>query len=297
MHVIKPVKLSLVSISEPENDAPVWVSGTPYDIGAKVIRGHALYVSSITGNQGYDPDLEIQSLEGARWIKAGATNIHRFHEGTLSTQTTGASPLIIEVGVSASFNTLALFNLECSRCTIEIITGGIARTVATINLGAEPVGNWWEWLRTAFYKNARRLIVPNASGHATATIRLTMIGDAPALGELVVGRRVEIGKTLLKGSTSVKRRTFTTITTNDFGVTTVKKRAIARDATYSVHAKRAGFEVKERFLDDVDGVPVVTFARADDWAQFINYGFITDYEIPADLPEDFLLEITTQGVS
>lgn len=297
MHIIKPGNLSLISISEPENDAPAWVSGTTYDIGSYVIRDHVVYVSSIDGNQGYDPAHEVQELEGARWIKVGATNTHRFFEGSLSTKTTGTSPLVIEVSVDASFNAIALFDLDCSQCIIEIITGGASKTVATINTGAEPVKNWWQWLNTVFYRNSRRFIVSGASGYATSTIRLTIIGVAPALGELIVGRRIEIGKTILKGSTSVKRRTFTTISTNDFGLTTAKKRAIARDVTYAVHAKRSGFELKERFLDDVDGIPVVTFARADAWAQFINYGFITDYEIPADLPQDFLFEITTQGVS
>lgn len=297
MHVIKPVNLSLVSISEPENDAPDWLSGATYGIGSYVIRNHVVYVSSIDGNQGNDPAQEVQEMEGARWIKVSATNIHRFFEGSLSTKTTGTSPLVIEVSVDAIFNSLALLNLDCSQCTIEVITGVTSKTVATITTGAEPVSNWWDWLHTVFYRNSRRFIVPDASGYATSTIRLTIIGDAPALGELIVGRRVEIGETLLKGSTSVRRRTFTTISTNDFGLTSAKKRAIARDVTYSVHARREGFEVKERFLDDVDGVPVVTFARPDDWVQFINYGFITDYEIPADLPEDFLLEITTQGVS
>lgn len=297
MYIIKPVDFTLSSITEPEDDAPLWASGTTYNIGDQVIRDHNVYASTINSNTGNDPALELQELEGARWLLVGATNIYRFFDKTLSTKTAGTSPLVIEVEAGASFNSLALFNLDCSTCKIEVITGTTTTLVATLNIGAEPVNNWWDWLNTVFFKNARRFIVDTAAGFSGSTVRLTIDGPSPALGELVIGRQIKLGDTEMNQSTSVRRKTFTSIDTNAFGITTAKKRAIARDVVYRIQTERFGFEAKERFLDDVDGLRVVTFALPSEWPQFINYGFITDYEIPASMPEHFIFEITTQGVS
>jgi hypothetical protein len=297
MHVIKPVGVTLASASEAEDDAPQWMSGVAYPLGAKVIRGHRIYVSSIDNNQGIDPAQEVQELVGARWLDAGASNIYRFFEGTLSTRTEGQSPLVLEVNVDDRFSAIALFDLRGSKAKIEVITGGQVKTVADIRVGAEPVGDWLSWLNSTFFNSARQIILPNAHGFATSRVRLTITGESPALGELVIGRRVQIGKTLVGRNTSVRRRTFTEIKTNPFGRTEVKKRAIARDVTYAVVAERKGFEAKQRFLDDVDGVQVVTYAGTADRPEAIGYGFITDYELPLDLPDNYVFEIKTQGVS
>jgi hypothetical protein len=296
MQVIKPVDYSLTSISEAEDDAPVWDIATTYNFGNPVMQDGLVYVSSIDGNIGLDPSLEQQELTGVRWVLRGATNIRKFMDASLSTQTVGDDPLVIEVTVSERFTALALFGLDTSETTVEIITGATTTTVATIFTGAEPVGSWWDWLNTVFYASTDRLVLTGLSGFAGSTIRLTINGGSPALGSLVVGRVISVGKSLMDGSTKLRRRTFTKIDTNDFGDVTVTRRAIARDVTYSVVADRDGFGAKAQFLDSIDGVRVVTFAALG-WEQFINYGFITDWELPANLPNNFMFEITTQGVS
>lgn len=296
MYIIKPVGFSLQSISEAENDAQLWNANATYSVGNWVMRDGKLYVSSISGNTGLDPLEEVQELEGARWIYVSATNIRRFFDQSLSTATEGASPLVIEVQAEAAFNALAIFGLRCSETVVELVKPGSTHEVARITSGPEPVNNWWSWLHTVFSPVTRRAVVPGIGGLAGDVVRLTLIGEAPALGELVIGRSIRIGTTLLKRSTSVRRRTFTSIETNAFGVTTATKRAIARDVTYAVRAKRQGFSAVERFLDDVDGVRVVAYGHPD-WPQLISYGYVTDYEIPAALPDDFFFDITVQGVS
>lgn len=296
MHVIKPMAVTFISSSELENDAPEWAAPVSYDLGSQVIRSGAIYVSTIAGNVGLDPSLEVQELEGVRWLYRSVTNVRKFMDGSLSTATVGVSPLVIEIQPSERFNAFALFNLEGAEVVTEVVDGANVREVARITTGVEPVNNWFSWLHSTFNKPGRRFVVHNVAGYQSSIIRLTITGAAPSIGEIVVGRRVQIGNTLMDASTIVRRKTFTAIATNIFGITTVTKRAVARDVTYSVHAKRDGFEPKGRFLDDVDGVRVVTYATRDR-GEFINFGFITDYELAGDLPDDFVFEITVQGVS
>lgn len=296
MHVIRPVGLSIASTTAVDANA-TWAPGTTYPLGAKVSRLGSTYISSINGNAGLPPEDEVQELEGARWIYVSATNTQALIDGSPSVHTSGASPLVVEIDVDGPFDSVALFQLDCSSCLIESVDGsGVVTSSETITNGAEPVRDWLAWLNTTFYRNTRRHIV-YVSGFATHKVRLTIDGPAPSIGEVVIGRAKRIGSTQMDRSTRVDRRTFTKIVTNDFGITTVQKRAIARDATYQVHAKRKGFEHIERLLDDLDGIRVVTFAVEDDWPQLINIGFITDYSLPAELPDDFLFSVTTQGVS
>lgn len=297
MHIIRPVGLELLSASEPEDDAPEWSVATTYNQGDQVIRGGNLYVSSINGNVGIDPALEVQELEGVRWVFIAATNIRRFLDGRPSTKTEGTSPLVLEVTASAHFSAVALIGLSGSETTVEVLSGGTVTDSRVIKSGFEIVDNWWDWLNTTFYSVSRRKVLSGLAGFSGATIRVTITGDSPALGLLVAGRSVKIGKTLMNDHTKVRRRTFTTIETNAFGITEATKRAVARDVTYSIDSERQGFSGVERILDDVDGVPVVTFAAANGFDELINYGFILNSEIPSNLPHNFLFQINTQGVS
>jgi hypothetical protein len=114
MNIIKPVEYLLTSVSEAEDDAAVWDAATTYGFGNPVMQNGLVYVSAIDGNIGLDPALEEQDLTGVRWVLRGATNIRKFMDASLSTQTVGDGPLVIEVTASERFTALALFGLATS---------------------------------------------------------------------------------------------------------------------------------------------------------------------------------------
>lgn len=296
MKIIKPVGLTLLNASESENDAAEWDSSVVYPFGVSVIRAGSVYVTSIEGNVGLDPLNEVQELEGARWILKGVTNIRRFLDGRLATKTEGVSPLVLEVRAAEQFNAAALFGIVGTRVTVEVNHGSGWVFARSILSGPEPVGSWFDWLHSTFSRSTRRAVVPEVSGFAGSRLRITIEGPSPSLGLLVVGRRVAVGVTRFVPATKVRRRTFTDIETDKFGVSEATKRVVARNVTYSVVAARDGFSAIERFLDDVDGVQVVSYAH-EAAPEFTNFGFILDYEIPAELPEHFVIEFTVQGVS
>lgn len=296
MYIIRPIELSFVSASGATADAAEWQSPTVYGLGARVARFGREYVSSIAGNQSLPPETEVQEIEGARWILVGSANTVAFLDASPSVSTKGTSPLVLEVKALARFTDITLINLQGSECLVEVFdSGGGLIGSSLINSGAEPVANWWAWLNTVFHKSSRRHVIP-LSGGLNATIRITITGDAPSLGELFVGRAVKVGATLFGAQTKAVRRTFTTVDTNDFGNTTIKKRASVRDVTYKVQVKRAGFELVEQVLDAIDGERVVSLATRDDWSQLINVGILETFSLPAELPDDFIIELTVKGV-
>ncbi|WP_138423724.1 hypothetical protein [Maritimibacter alexandrii] len=295
MKLIKPNTLTLASASEDEDDHPEWDNATTYAIGDYVIWEGFIYVSSIDSNLGYDPSDEVQALEGARWILVSATNIRKFIDGQLGTQTTGTSPLVLEVTVDAFSNAIALFGLNMTDTTIEVIVDSEVIQSTTLETSPEPVSDWWSWYNAVFFNSIRRTVIENIFAPAGATIKLTIEGSSPALGMLVVGRQYVIGRTLISDQTKARRRTYTELTTDAFGVTTATKRAIARNVTYEVKAARSTFQSIENVLDAVDGVAVVTY-EATLAPELVNFGFLLDIEVPSNMPANFIFPVTCQGV-
>lgn len=296
MYLIRPIDLSFVSASGATADAADWDAPTVYALGARVSRLGKEYVSSISGNQSLPPENEVQEIEGARWILVGSANTMAFLDASPSVSTVGTSPLVLEAQASGRFTDITLINLQCSECLVEVIDSGDNLIGSNLfNTGAEPVSDWYAWLKTVFHKAARRHIIP-LSGGQDATIRITITGEQPSLGELFAGRAMKVGNTLFGSQTKAVRRTFTTVDTNDFGTTTIKKRASVRDVTYAIHARRENFETIEQVLDAIDGERVVSFATRDGWSHLINVGILESFSLPAELPDDLNIELTVKGV-
>ena len=97
--LIPPLDLALAdyTTSVAENDAPVWASGTTYQLGNEVIRDHKVFVSAENNNLGNDPLLEDQDSPTAKWIFKSYTNAFRFVDGTIVNKTTNATDFTIDV--------------------------------------------------------------------------------------------------------------------------------------------------------------------------------------------------------
>lgn len=295
MYIVRSIPLTPTSASEAEDDAPVWDALTEFDLGDFTIESGVLYVSSIDGNLGYPPSDEVQELEGARWIRVGATNVRRFLDGIRSSETTGDSPLVLEVEAGKNFNAICLFGLQALETKIEVISGAQVMDTRWVRSGPVPVDNYWDLRNTEFYPVQRRHVISNIAGFSGATIRLTLTGPNPTLGLLIVGKSVRVGDTRFDARTRIRRKTFTTITNSTFGEAEATKRATAHDTSYLVVIEQAGFHGIDLLLDEIDGTKVVTYATADR-PELINYGFVMVPELPVEVPKHYEFELVNQGV-
>lgn len=296
MFVTRPIDLTFVSATLAQADAPAWDAATLYGTGDRVSRLGFEYVSVLENNVNIPPEDEMQALDGARWVLDGPVNSRAFLDGSPSRQTLGSDGLTLEVTAGARFDTIALFKVFCGRCTVEVFdSAGALKGTKTFAVGIEPITTWWGWANTVFNEFDLRQIV-KLDGVAGDTIRVTLFGPDPALGELFCGRAIQIGTTRLSAKTKAVGRTFTDITTNAFGTTDIRKRAIVRDVTYHVWTKRTGFAAIRRFLDEVEGIRVVSFAPAVARSELINVGFLEQVNLPIEVPDDFQFELTVKGV-
>ena len=82
MKVIKSVVTTdaiLTSSNIPEDEYPVWVSGTSYTALEKVIYQHKIYERIVTGSGTTPPD-----LDQVNWLDSGYTNRYRMFDNIIS---------------------------------------------------------------------------------------------------------------------------------------------------------------------------------------------------------------------
>ncbi|MDG1315110.1 MAG: hypothetical protein P8P29_06275 [Flavobacteriaceae bacterium] len=298
MKILRPAPLNLAESNVEENDAPLWDNEHSYSYGDEVLRRHKIYVSNTQEeNIGIDPLDEDQNLVEARWLFKAPTNRYALLDDLIYTQTqTEGQTIVVELEVTTAFNTIALLNLETSHTTVEIIHGGTSTLVGEIFSGAVPVDNWWDWVNTIFHPLTDRHIFENAIGYAGSIVKLTINGATPKIGHVLIGNSITIGETNQE-RTRLKKQTYTDITRSAFGDgVVVTKRATARDITYGVSAKVDGFDAIFKSLDELDGIPVVTFVSSE-LRLLISYGYITHTDIPFDAQNDFKFTIINRGIT
>ena len=101
MKLIRPTTLTdamLTSSTAPENDHPVWASGTAYALGAKVIltathRRYEALVASTGVNPASDP---------TKWLDLGPTNRWAMFDDRVGTATTKAGSLQVVLAPGAT---------------------------------------------------------------------------------------------------------------------------------------------------------------------------------------------------
>lgn len=302
MKILKPALLNLDASNIAEDDAPDWSADITYSYGDEVIKNHKIWVSNVNEyseeeNINIDPELEDQSLVEARWLYKSPTNQYALLDDLLHTQTqTTGETIIVDIEVTESFNTIALFAVDSSVTTVEIVHGGATTKVAEIYSGAVPVDNWYDWVNTTFFPKTERHVIEGAIGYSGSIVRITVAGATPKIGNVVIGNAIVVGETNQE-QTRLKKQTYTDITRSAFGDgVVVTKRATARDITYGVKAKAEGFDAIFQALDALDGVPVVTFVNSE-LRLLISFGYITHTDIPFDAQNDFTFKIINRGIT
>jgi hypothetical protein len=260
LSVLVPIQIgdgNLTSSTVPENDEAVWVSGTAYAVGNRVIRNHRIY-EAVRAGSGRDPALEINSGGANRyWLDVGPTNRYAMFDNVVSTPTTAATTLTVVLH-PGPFNSVFLAGLDAEDISITIkdAPGGTVIKQVTAPLEGTAPADYWEYFYEPF-KPATDYLLTGVDPYHDAEITVTLSRDSGTVkvGVLVVGDNRPLGTTL-KGATA-EPRSFSYIKTDEFGNTIIKKRKSARDMTVSAYVPIEEANSVLETLTAVLGVPVV----------------------------------------
>jgi len=268
MNILNPLEITALtssSIAEPDTGETAWVSGDPYVLGDQVIRTttHKIYEciqehSSRTTNPEDDPSY---------WTEVGPTNRWAPFDTYVSTPATATTSAnwVLSPGF---FDTVACYGLTGTSITVLVKDGPGGSTLfnETVSLYEESVG-LYEYL-FGLKRKKDRVVVTGIPLYPTAELTFTITGTTVSLGMLVAGMLMSLSQSQSWGGTqygsTVEPVTYSRITTNEFGETTIVRgrAATGMRADVAVPIEAASFALQQ--IQAVLDVPVAWIATTDE---------------------------------
>lgn len=266
--VVTPSALtSNVPITETE-----WTAGT-YTRGQQRYVGTDLYEVTVASTT--DNPITGAAKATPTWVRVGKINRWRMFSEFVAEKTVRASPIEVEIATSPRVNSVALFGLEAA--TVEVITysGGeeTARVLKQMT-NVMDVTDWYEYFFQEIVKIEEGVVLNLPSyGTDRVVIRITNDAAAVAVGKVVIGQQVELGKTRIGYSAGIED--FSLKERDEFGGYKITERRFAKRAEFSVIINAARFHAVMRDLAAVRARPTV-FIGDPSAPETIVIGFYKD---------------------
>ncbi len=264
MKLVLPADLGPITSSIAENDHPEWSAGVNYPLGARVIKAatHRVYESVIPANLGNDPPLAPHA-----WIDAGPTNRWAmFDAGAGPRSTAPAGSITVSFAPARDVDTLGLLDFDAATIRLRIIADGAAvhdETRADAGSAAMVF-----------------LDLPHEAGQ-TIEVTIAPLADAPAaVGKLIAGAAFDMGDT--ETGATVSLTDYSRRETDDFGVTTVVRRAWAKRFTVRSVLPSSRVDAVQQRAAEARAVPALWIGD-EAFGSLIAYGFYKDFQIELQL--------------
>lgn len=292
MIVVEPFDIIgglLTSSSIPEPDASagevVWTAGT-YNTGERRIMTstHKLYEVVATPSTTDQPDVGAAKAVPT-WIEVSYTNKYRMFDQVNSSQSTDASPLVVEITSTKGFNSAAIFNatgVTSTRCQVYNYLGGLVydKTIEAVDNSARV--DWLSWLyspviqRYKFFAND----IPSA---ANQKLVVTITGDSNvSVGTLVIGKSLTLGVACY--GSNFRLINLSRVDENDFGDLVITPRRKYKLVDYDVRTEKSKLDFVVNQVSRLVDKPCVWAGTDDTDDSTVIYGYYTDFQQNIDSP-------------
>lgn len=287
---------SLHATDVPENDHPVWSSGTSYTLGQRVIKNHTIWEAA-QNHSGQDPE---QDLSMNYWLRVGPTNRWRAFQPEQVTSTHKANDLYFEFNIHAAFNTVHIFGLIDAKNVRITVTDSNDNTV--YDSGSQAAGrvlrnaSFWEF----YFAGNRQLTdtlhfygLPPSLG---SRLRIEMTGGANlGVQAIVVGSLTEFGLGVQYGA-EVGVQSFSVVTRDKWGIATLRKGNYIKTLRGQVLVKRSQMDRFVRFLSDADS-QVRVWDMCDDLQSTKVLGLVSRWNSLIEYPQHTMFSLEIEGMA
>ncbi len=272
---------------------PAYNPATTYAKDAEVNYSNSIYVSLQAANTGNAPD-----TSPTFWLRKSANNTYSMFDEFVNTQTTAASPLVIELNPREMINSLAFFNLggvTDIHIVVKDAPGGTVVLDVTYNLDDTTINDWYMYffepydLRTDF-------VLQNIPPYPNAVITCTFTSATSVqVGTLVFGNVYQIGKTQYGVTTGI--RDYSTKNVNTFGITTFTQRAFSKRMEANVYINNSDLRFVQKLLQDLRATPTVWIGSdAEGYDVLSVYGYYRDFNIEIPYPNNSFCRLEIEGL-
>jgi hypothetical protein len=300
LSVLVPITIAssmLISSTVPETEYPAWTVGATFAAGDRCIANHRIYESGKASNTGKDPtDLTNQAGTPPWWFDIGPSNMWAMFDDQVSTQTAVASPLTVVLQVGG-FNAVSLLGLDADSLTVTVrdAPAGTVIYSYTGSLESSTPGDYDEYFFDPFRPQTEFLATNIDQYQAMEmTITLTKTTGMVKCGAVSVGDLRELARTL--AGAKAKPKTYSYIKTDDFGVTTIKRRKSATDMSLTAYVELADATFVNRTIADLLDVPCLWIASNLPQFSSLQCFGLGSGEVSFDDPQGCLLSLNVQGL-
>lgn len=297
MKLIRPTTLTdamLTSSTAPENDHPVWVSGTTYAVGARVIltATHRRY-EALAVSKGVNP-----ASDPTKWLDLGPTNRWAMFDDRVGTATTRAGSLQVVLAPGAT-DSLALIDTDAESATVTLSVAGVQlyNRAQSFNAGGNAIDSWFAWFFEPLGKKSSMLFL-DIPVYETGVLTVSIARDNPAdlvsCGTLLIGRQFDIGDT--EHGVDLGIIDYSRKETDQFGVTSVVERAYAKRMTARVVMPTAAIDDVHRTLAAIRATPVL-WIGSEGFESLTVYGFYKEFAIDLAYPTVSYCSLTIEGLT
>jgi len=303
MKFIRPTAINdarLTSSTVPETDFAAWAAGTPYALGAKVIRTstHRIYERVIAGTTATAPE-----LDAVNWLNIGPTNRWAMFDAKMGTVTTAANSLTV-VLAPGRVNSLALLGVDASQVSVTLVANSETVYSASFDLDSgNSVGNWYEYFYEPIYQQTELVItdmldaalldIP-AYGEGVLTVTLSRPGGTVACGMLVVGLVTTIGETQHGAQVSI--RDYSRKEVDQFGNYDLDPRDYSKRISAEVVVERAQVDNVVKTVSRYRATNVVWIGSTE-YGCLVAFGFMSDWRLVIENPARSKFSTEIEGMT
>lgn len=239
MKVVPPVEIApaaMISNNVPETDNPLWLIGTAYTVGQKVMLNHRNY-EALIANTGKNPETDTSSPPV--WLDLGPTNRWKMfnkragNTWTIGTYTANPESIDLTVRPGKRINSIGLVGVRAASVQIQMIVGGSVVYDQTFSMTLKAGGSWYQYYFGPFKTkdNVARFDLPPLNNADIRVLALAPGGTA-RIGMMVVGVSKTIGTAVY--GTTIGIESYSSVKEDDFGQTTIIPRGKRRTIDFDI---------------------------------------------------------------
>lgn len=285
MKVLAPITIAaamLTSSSIPETEYSAWNSGTAYDLGDRVIKGHKVWESAKPGtdtNTNHDPESSTTEW----WLEVGPTNTWAMFDGSVSTASTAAVDIEVVVTPGLIVDALAVIAGIGDTVRVQMHDGATLVYDQTQSLDSTPINDWDDYFFADFVL-AGELLFEGLPAYLSGVITVTITASSgeAAVGALVLGRLHDLGET--QGGASAGITDYSRKETDAFGTTSLVQRSFAKRSQTRMAIDTSELRRVQAVLAGLRATPAVWIGDDDTdlFSPLVIYGWFKSFSI--DIP-------------
>lgn len=294
--------ISSSTAAEPSASETVWNAATSYTVGQECIltSTHRVYTNLIAGVNATSPDLALTGPT-PRWLDTRPTNKFAAFDGQISTPTTVVTPLtyVLRPGL---FNAIAAYGLDGAALTISVknAPGGTVVHTFTNDMTEPPLDHYDYYFGRI--KTISKILFQGVTPYADPEVTITITAAAGVTvkaGMIAVGDLRSLLATDGTGGTqygaSAEPVTYSYISTDTFGNTTIKKRHAATNLDIRIEVPKEDSDSALQTIQDVLDIPAAWIGSDVAYFTGLNNFGLASGRVVYEGPNHSIISIQVKG--